>query len=160
MRTPTNAETAWLAGIYEGEGSCAIRGSSPRLDITMTDEDVIRKYHDLIGIGNVRVRPIRGDYKQCYTWGVGGHDAVLVLQLLLPWLGQRRTQRANEAINAWSDLRTTTRKGDTHCLHGHELTPDNVYSPYKNGNSRGCRTCRKETTKRYREKRRAELTGS
>jgi hypothetical protein len=37
----------------------------------------------------------------------------------------------------------------THCRHGHELTPENTYSPAKSPNTRFCRACGREATRRY-----------
>lgn len=37
----------------------------------------------------------------------------------------------------------------THCVNGHELTPDNIYSL---GNSRECRTCRRAASQSFRER--------
>ena len=40
----------------------------------------------------------------------------------------------------------------THCVNGHELSPDNVYTDPRNGN-RGCKECRRENVRRMRAKR-------
>lgn len=54
----------------------------------------------------------------------------------------------------------------THCKHGHEYTPENTYVGYNCGGrtrTKWCRTCRRESHKRYLERnltsRRARATG-
>jgi hypothetical protein len=42
------------------------------------------------------------------------------------------------------------------CIHGHELTPENVYTDPTNG-KRQCRTCRKQRSKKHSQQRAAEL---
>lgn len=45
----------------------------------------------------------------------------------------------------------------THCIHGHELSGDNVYTPATGG--RYCKTCRRERAVRDREMKKALLEG-
>lgn len=44
------------------------------------------------------------------------------------------------AVNAW---RGNPNKDKTHCDHGHELTPENVYVSPSRPTVRDCRTCRR-----------------
>lgn len=37
----------------------------------------------------------------------------------------------------------------THCIHGHALSGNNVYTPPKRQNRRECKACRRETARRY-----------
>lgn len=153
MNALTDVETAWLAGIYEGEGSCGIRGSSIRVEIVMTDEDVMTRIHELTGIGSLRpVARRNSEYKQAFRWACGSQAAYDFLALILPWLGQRRTERVNEAFDAFWNNRKQRRSFDMHCIHGHELTEENVYM---NGTVRACRSCRRAASKRHRAKRAA-----
>lgn len=45
---------------------------------------------------------------------------------------------------------------NTHCSRGHELTPDNIYTP-KGTHQRQCRTCKRDSTNSASRKRRARL---
>lgn len=96
----TEAETAWLAGLYEGEGSLHRVGPNGwRLAIVMQDEDIIRRAHALADAGKVVPE---GRY---WRWNVGrrGELAELV-PLLLPYLGERRTARAREFLGFVASL--------------------------------------------------------
>jgi len=109
----TDVELAWAAGLFEGEGSiysCPMRYNSRtgrigiRLELHMTDEDVVRRFGEIVGIGTVR-GPYRsgGDdrFRPRWKWRASGAAAVKFLTEsgILDLLGERRRGRA-EAILA------------------------------------------------------------
>lgn len=111
---PTQAEIAWMAGIIEGEGY--IRASvqdgtkhHTSIHLHMCDEDVVRRFARLAGVGTFRKGPIPASskHKQSWRWSVCSKpDVEYLLQKLLPWLGKRRTQRAQEALQMIADRRS------------------------------------------------------
>lgn len=150
----TEVDVAWMAGIFEGEGSIGIRASSPRAEVGMTDHDVMTHFFEIAGIGTLKGPALRlngkDHWKPVTRWYCGGHDAIQFLQIIRPYLGARRRAKVDEAVDAWVMLRKQIRPTDTHCIHGHELTPDNVFTYSSHG--RGCKTCRREACARYRAK--------
>jgi hypothetical protein len=65
----------------------------------MTDEDVVRRFADVMACGIVRERPDRRPNRQlCFEWWVEGNEAIVVAELLLPHLGHRRTMTAQALI--------------------------------------------------------------
>jgi len=82
----------WAAGLFEGEGNARLAGS-PRLKVAMTDEDVVRRFHSVVGCGKV-TGPYHpgGGRKEVWTWTATGEDAVTTAARLLPWLCSRRAQ--------------------------------------------------------------------
>jgi len=143
-------EVAWLAGLYEGEGSCNITsGRAIRIEIAMTDEDIINRIHSLTGVGSVKTAPKRkANYKQVYRWSIGGIAAVNLLQQMMPWLGDRRRIHAENAINNWRTNKSQAARGDDSCIHGHLYSaPGNRRTKYGT-----CHLCNLEASKRYREK--------
>ena len=46
----------------------------------------------------------------------------------------------------------------THCIHGHEFTMDNIYTYSKQPSQRKCRICRRDRSVAYRERQKAALT--
>jgi hypothetical protein len=96
-------EIAWAAGLFEGEGTISqISRHRQTLDlqvaINMTDEDVLRRFDEIVGRGKVYgpYLPIsHGDRrKPFWRWvaiGDAGHD---VLDLIGPWLFPRRIEQA------------------------------------------------------------------
>lgn len=109
----TEAETAWLAGLLEGEGHIGVfekRSTTGRmyptlrLQLNMTDEDVVRRAHTVAGVGGVRgpLTPSQENRKPVWSWTVYRRDDVVqVLGLIRPWMGQRRGDRIDEALAAY-----------------------------------------------------------
>ena len=101
-------EVAWAAGLFEGEG-CITRNLSHgksyrKLSMNMTDKDVMQKFVDIIGYGNLNgPYYYSGDRAHCkprWQWEIGRKGEVLrALKLLLPYFGERRAEKATEAIN-------------------------------------------------------------
>lgn len=107
----TPVETAWLAGLFEGEGTLTTQHASAstavNLRIAMTDEDVIRRCASVTGMGRV-YGPYakRGNRKDIWCWTVSRlHEVEQIVLAIRPYLGARRALRADEVL-----ARTT--KGD------------------------------------------------
>jgi hypothetical protein len=98
----TAAETAWVAGIIEGEGYFTTKGSGGlAVRVSMTDRDIIERLKALTGVGTLYVprNPRPGEWKQAYTWAVQDRqDAKALLEAILPWLGLRRTAKVEEVL--------------------------------------------------------------
>jgi hypothetical protein len=130
---PTEAEVAWAAGLFEGEGTIVVttatKSGHPRVGIAVasTDLDVLEKFQKIVGFGGIhkKTMKVQPHHKQQYQWGCGTHgETVRILTWLRPWLCSRRAGRADEALAtlAWTRV---------HCAKGHEKYLD----------SRGCPTC-------------------
>lgn len=97
-------EFAWFVGIFEGEGCIdmahRVHRPKPRLQIQMTDGDVVRRCHAFAGRGHVSGPHIRtGKRKDFWVWSVQGDDAYALLARMLPYLGERRRTRALEVLS-------------------------------------------------------------
>lgn len=98
----TDQDIAWAAGLFEGEG-CITTGGRPdrwQLLLTSNDFDVIEKFSEIVEVGtNSIVR--RKIYEDGLRWQCSRRiDVLCVLTDFLPWLGNRRTLRAMEAIES------------------------------------------------------------
>ena len=93
----------WIAGLFEGEG-CIYkdpRCNSWRLTINMTDQDVLEKFANAVGIGKVTTTTKKPGYKDMYTWTLSRRaDVRQILEQMLPWLGFRRGYAAQNCIDA------------------------------------------------------------
>ena len=114
----TRENLAWMAGIFEGEGyvqgrprTYVRKDGRPfttvgfRLVVSMTDEDILQRFHDYAGIGTLRgprVFPSRPTSKPIWDCSVHGADAYALAVALLPWLGIRRREQCKAAILAWT----------------------------------------------------------
>lgn len=99
---------AWAAGLFEGEGS--VINAAGRLSVKMTDEDVVRRLHSIVG-GRV-YGPYSYDTqvdgsvrKPAWMWVSDGADPGAILRRWWPWLGARRRERAIETgLLHWMEL--------------------------------------------------------
>jgi hypothetical protein len=83
---------AYLAGLFDGEGCLGSRanGRKPKtwtLEIAMTDESLVRLYHDTFGVGTVIEKVLSGwSRKPQWRWRVTGDAAWEVYYALRPYL--------------------------------------------------------------------------
>ena len=106
--TITNEQAAYIAGLFDGEGSIYYtrrpekkkkhKGKGYRIsnslrlsmEITMTDQSVVRWVHDVLGCGTVVRKPRKGlrkdgtKYLMQYKWRCTFRDAFYVCCLLWP----------------------------------------------------------------------------
>ena len=98
-------ELAYLAGVFDGEGSFGIwsRGKekSPgfRASVEMTDADVIMKFLIYFQVGQILfIKPREERYKPIYRWKVDLEKAVEVVRKMLPYLSKRRQTQFHETV--------------------------------------------------------------
>ena len=103
MHEPADRERiAWAAGFFEGEGSITLNGDTLALRLNNTDEAIVQRFSDIVDVGRVygpysRERE-RDGYKRkpFWVWVAQSYCALDALQLLGPWLSERRLSRAYE----------------------------------------------------------------
>jgi hypothetical protein len=136
--------TAWAAGIFEGEGCISIHkaNSSVSLHVKMTDQDIVERFAKAVGVGHLERVSIRANTKPLYGWCASSKAEVLaVLDRLQPYFGKRRTERADEARERLKGVRS---RGT--CNRGHLISGSNLYvSP---GGQRQCRQCARDRAAR------------
>lgn len=101
---------AWLAGLLEGEGTFgaakARRAQYPVVSVEMTDEDVVRRAADIMGIANVyRVEPREAEWSATFVARFSGHRAANWMRTLRPHMGRRRTRAIDRALAAYKPIR-------------------------------------------------------
>ena len=109
----TEAETAWAAGLFEGEGSIISReetkGTFRRghliVQLGMKDEDVVHRFGEAVGAGRVHSWEQRGT--RMWTWRASGDDAAKILTALLPHFGERRKDKAVYALAGHAEWKRT-----------------------------------------------------
>jgi hypothetical protein len=158
-------EIAWLAGIFEGEGSVGTswptRTNRPYVQarIGMTDLDVLEHVQRVAG-GRLKGPYTRNRRKPMYHWNLNGWDEVERLRdLIYPWLSARRREQFDRSLGA----RPTAAydpgargRAMTHCKRGHEFTPENTFVTVWRGKSmRRCLACHRIHNARQRAAKRA-----
>ncbi len=98
----TSEERAWMAGLFEGEGCFTMRRNHTlRMEIAMTDRDVVERFAKLAGVGNVNSLDKRvHQRKEQWRWSISGEKAIALALELRPWLGTRRGARVDEILAA------------------------------------------------------------
>jgi hypothetical protein len=94
---------AWLAGLYEGEGSCSLVHGRLQVQIKMTDLDVLERALEIAGVGRIYGPYRRSEaWKPCWTFIVyREEDAQALLGRLRPYLLSRRGQQIDDALVGW-----------------------------------------------------------
>lgn len=108
-------ETAWLAGLLEGEGyfGASRVGNSkkryPRICLAMTDEDVVERAALMIGVICRKVlspshaaKVETGEKKQMFRLEVSGYKARDLMRLVAKHMGERRAQKIKESLEDWT----------------------------------------------------------
>jgi ketosteroid isomerase-like protein len=122
MNKITNEDIAYIAGLFDGEGSIyyarrkekkkAHNGKGYRysmsqrisMEITMTDEHVIRWVHEVLGVGTVVKKPRKGlrkdgtKYLMQYKWRCTFRNAYQVCRLIWPW-SKTKLQKVEQVID-------------------------------------------------------------
>jgi hypothetical protein len=103
-----NPDQIWAAGLFEGEGcistSCKSGKVYMMLQLATSDEDIMDRFVTAIGgFGTVKVEePGKNPHqkKPIYRWRVQNMTHIEhVLEILNPWLGERRMARLVEVQN-------------------------------------------------------------
>lgn len=154
-------ELAWAAGLFEGEGCITQTRRStgyaaPRLQMSMADIDVVRRFALTVGVGSLHwITPRRLHHSEQLLWSVTRFEHVqAVLAMFWPWLGDRRRARARQVLLEHREhlaLAPIPRRLRTHCPNGHAYDGPNTYLS-KRG-SRVCRTCCNASHRRWYEDR-------
>lgn len=88
----------WLAGFYEGEGSC---GFYQKMDngkgilhfsISQNEREPLQMIRDFLGYGSI------SKTNGCHCYSTRGHFVIETLELLMPFMKTER--KINQAINA------------------------------------------------------------
>lgn len=103
----TSEETAWVAGILEGEGSFRARYSGPCISVRMTDRDVVERLHELISGSTLcgpYVRNGARSRKPIWNLNVTAKKAVVDLcEQIRPWMMERRRAQMDAMLAALDD---------------------------------------------------------
>lgn len=139
----TDTDVAWAAGLFEGEGSIEVNReplsrTGVRLHLNTTDLDVLEHFAEVVGCGRVRevTAPsiVKPHWKTCWAWQIARADECSrLLREWLPYLGSRRSARAQEALDLLAE-KEAARWRTCHCGRHFSATRGNQWAC-----SDGCR---------------------
>lgn len=100
----------WLAGFYEGEGSCGfyVRKSDGakalRASVWQKESQILDEIKFRFGYGNVSLNRGYDKYGGCYKYEVNCSNAQDFLEKLLPYMrSDRKINQAIESIDKWKN---------------------------------------------------------
>ena len=123
---PGETEVAYIAGLFDGEGSIHYKrgpekkkkhkgkgyriSNSMRLsmEITMTDQSVLRWLHEVLGVGTLTKKPRKGKrkdgtpYLMQYRWRCTFRDAYWVCLNIWPW-AHTKLEKIQQVIDHYSN---------------------------------------------------------
>ena len=125
--TITSENAAYIAGLFDGEGSVYFakrpekkkkhNGKGYRtsmsqrisMEVTMTDQSVIRWLHEVLGVGTVVKKPRKGlrkdgtKYLMQWKWRCTFRDAYFVCSVIWPW-SHTKLAKINQILEHYADL--------------------------------------------------------
>lgn len=104
--SPSEAEIAFVAGFYEGEGSVTVKNSSrnkiPRMRIDNCNPEPLQRCADIFG-GKVSgpYGPYKGGINGVYIWERYGKNCLMFFDYIKPWLSERRKTQVENALKEY-----------------------------------------------------------
>ena len=95
----------WAAGLFEGEGCFSFKTKANgkkygRLSLKMTDKDIVEKFAEVVGYGNVNYLKTQDGWKDAYCWEICKITEVRrIAAAMLPYLGDRRAHKALDILD-------------------------------------------------------------
>ena len=107
----THDDVVWLAGLLEGEGYFGIQDTGKRgfgtatVKLNMTDRDVVERAASIMSSPSVyrMSHPSHPSWKDTYNCYAVGEQAVRIMQAVLPYMGERRTDKIHDVIDHMAD---------------------------------------------------------
>lgn len=106
---------AWAAGLFEGEGTISTRRIGKRehdraivASLRMTDEDVVKRFHSIVKVGNVNGPsiPKNPKWKPLWTWQTGSFEgSQAIAALLWAWLCTRRRATVKKILTEYHQIK-------------------------------------------------------
>ena len=114
----TTKDIAWIAGLIEGEGCFSQTKGSITAQLSMTDEDIVRRSGGLVKAPSIGVHnsQVRNGRKVSYRWTLCGTPAASWMMTIYPFMGERRRTRIRELLELWKSTRPY-RVSVTNCPH-------------------------------------------
>jgi hypothetical protein len=143
-----DADAAWAAALFDGEGSCGWRKTGAAMVILMSDKDLIDRFQAIVGVGTVwpdRRSKLKPHYKDLWRWTACAEaDVFKVVEMIWPWLGERRREQVGKMIERFEQRRLSRELQCRDCDDCGESF--DVPNPFNH--SHFCAACSKERRRR------------
>lgn len=93
-------ETAWAAGLFEGEGTVFHSCRAIQTVLSMTDLEPVEDFHRIVGVGKLYGPYDNGPGRKIFwRWSCcTKRDALVVFEKFKPWLSPRRIAQFEKAL--------------------------------------------------------------
>ena len=98
----------YVAALLEGEGYFVIHRGVPSIVLNMCCKDIVEKYKNFLNdLGSqskagIKIRkPAKITYKPVYHYEITGQWAILIMKLILPYMGLRRSNKIKMIIGEY-----------------------------------------------------------
>lgn len=116
VRTLSESEAAYLAGLIDGEGTIALsrrhRSEERQLVVTIssTERRLLEYVRQIVGAGRITTkRTYRDNHAASFTYGIDNRQALAVLRQVFPFLHTYKAARAELVLDDY--VRLTPRNG-------------------------------------------------
>ena len=111
----TIAEVAYIAGLFDGEGSVDFKKRKEKrgnvqnilMRIEMTDESVLNWVHETLGVGTIRKRnrspSVKAHWKDRWVYSIRFRDALYVCKILWPY-AQTKLHKIEQIIDHYEPI--------------------------------------------------------
>jgi hypothetical protein len=96
------SDIAWLAGLLEGEGCFRLNRTTPSVELSMCDEDIVNRAAALMGVDVSRKgfdTQANPSWRPRWRIAANGKQAISVMRMVRPWLGFRRGKKVDEVLS-------------------------------------------------------------
>lgn len=119
----TAVDIAWLAGLFEGEGSFGLeKGRNPRIQLASTDRDVVEKAACKLGLSVLgpydNSKRLTPNTKPLWVISSGGATAAGLMMSIYPFMGLRRRERIKQVLTTWKTLPAPQKRYITRTWNG------------------------------------------
>ena len=98
----------YIAALLEGEGYFNMNRNNPIIVLNMCDKDIVERYKNFLNdLGSkskakiLAIAPRQKHYKPVYHYEITGQWAILIMKLLLPYMGLRRSNKIKMIIGEY-----------------------------------------------------------
>jgi len=96
---PTESKLIFLAGVFDGEGSCGIWSKGKNRTkifgcaIEMSDHDVLQRFANMFGANVTICKKRQKHHKQTWRWRQTGYRAFLIIDKMIEFMCIRRQEK-------------------------------------------------------------------
>lgn len=142
----SDLECGIMVGLLEGEGNISLitgkrTNLSPTIEITNTDQDILRKVEEILGPGVWKSSRGNPAWKTSYHYKIGSVQAVSdFIELIGPHLISDKKRKLAQLLLEYCKSRIKTRKGRANNLAPYSQREFEIYHEMRELNKRGVRT--------------------